>query len=182
MKNIQVKLLAVVLILGISFTSSAGSFAGVRSIRARTADDLNITVWLTEPPAKFGKDVSVYFKIENLSAKTVYLVSKDQLEIDVAGDEFKINPFTIGPDEHGGTDYSFIQIRKGAVHHGKFVIPAQKISRDGVWFIEVGLTFVDDIKGLNRRLRPGDDPVSFRGLLSQRANPVSLGKLYLEMK
>lgn len=153
--------------------------AQVRSIKAQTENGLAITVWMNERPARMGKDVEVHFRVENSGSKTVHLVRKEHLEVDISGSEFIVNPYTVGPDEKGETDYSFVSIRKGAIHRGKFVIPAQKIDRDGVWYVEVELAFVDDIQGLQPRKLPSRDPVAFRGLLFQRATPIRLGKLYL---
>src|SRR5262245_6855040 len=170
------RLFGLILVLGSLWETGVSH---VRSIQAQTKEGVFVTVWIDEQPIPRGKDVEVKFKVENKGSQTIYLVKKEHLEIDVKNDEIIVNPFTVGADEYGATDYSFLSIRKGANHQGKFVIPAQNIDDDGVWFIEVGVAFVNDIKGLQPRNPLNGDPVAFRGLITQRATPIKLGQLYL---
>lgn len=161
---------------------AAPTLSQVKSIKAETADGLVITTWLAGQPVQMGKDIAVYFRIENKTSRPVYLVKKEGLEFESSSDEIIVNPFTVGFDEHGATDYSFGSIRERRTYEGQFVIPAKRINRDGVWYLVVGLAFVNDIRGLQLRQTPGRDPAAFRGLLAERATPVSLGKLYLLVK
>jgi hypothetical protein len=117
--------------------------------------------------------------VENKGKKIVYLVKKENLEIETNKNLIVVNPFTVGPDEFGGADYSFLPIRKGGDYQGTHVIPAQKIDEGGVWFIEVGFAFVDNIQNLQPRNPLNSDPVLFRGLIVQRATPIRLGQLYV---
>ena len=170
------RLFGLILMLGV-FTKSGVSH--VRSIQAQTKEGVIVTVWVDEQQIRKGKDVEVKFKIENKGSQTTYLVMKERLEFEVANDEITVNPFTVGADEYGPTDYSFSPLRKGASYQSKFIIPAQKIESDGVLLVDVEFAFVNDIERLQPRDPLNSDPVAFRGPLSRRAIRIKLGQLFL---
>ena len=180
MQFILKKCLVITFLIGIILSCSGVSYAGVKSLKAQTTEGLSITVWLNKSKIKSGKDVPIFFKIENLSSKKTYFVKEPNPEVYVEWNKLVVNLCTIGPDDRGPTDYQFVQIRKGKTYNGKFLIPEDKIPQDGIWMVDVELTLVDNIKGL-RRTRPGEDPVLFRGLLVQRCTVITLGKLMLEV-
>jgi len=169
-------------LLVILVVSAEASFAQIRIVKAQTKDGLTIALWLSPEPAKVGQDVMIHYRISNVGSKTVYLVKKESLQFETASDNIIVNPFTVGFDEHGPTDYRFESIRTGTIKRGAFVIPGRKLYRDGLWFITVEFAFVNDVRRLQPENLPSRDPVAFRGLLAQLATPISLGKLALLLK
>lgn len=179
MKRFCCEFLALVFSFVVVFGDVAEARGQIQYLQAKTSDGLLITIWIKDQPVKSGEDVLVYFKIRNLTGKTVYLVEKDRLEIEVTDEKITVNPFTIGPNEYGSTDYGFRPIKNRAIHQGRFVIPGYKLTGNIVSLVEVELAFVSSIKGLEHRPGPQDDPVAFRGLIFQRAELARIGKLEL---
>jgi len=179
MKQIQIIPHQLCILIAILLSLTGHLDAHIKSIKAQTKEGLSLTVWVDKQSIRLGKNIELRFRVENKSNKVVYLVKKENLEIETKKNRIVVNPFTVGPDEIGSTDYSFLPIRKGGHYQGTFVVPAQKIDEDGVWLIEVGFAFVDNIQNLQPRNALNSDPVLFRGLLVQRATPIKLGQLYV---
>lgn len=177
-KNMMRSMFHKLLWLTFMFTAFAPTnFGQIKSVKAQTEDGQVITVWLPQKSVQMGMDVVVNYRIENGGSKKVYLLKKELLEVYASDDGIVVNPLIVGSDEFGATDYTFIPIDRKKSYQSQFVIPSEKVARKGVWFVEIGLAFVTDIKDLQpRTLR---DPASFRGILADRAISTKIGKLYL---
>lgn len=157
------------------------NFAQVKKITAETNDGLKITVWINENPS-FGTNVKISYKIKNTRSKMIYLVRKKSLEFEISEDTITVNSFTVGFNEYGDIDYSFIPIKRGKILSGTFLFSLKNIKREGIWYVNVGLAFISNIRDLQpKSYTVMRDPAAFRGKIAQRAIPIIIGSLYLEV-
>ena len=155
----------------------SGQYAMVKQINAETAEGLLINVWVERQTVKVGQDIVIHYKIENGSAKTLYLIHQDVPDIMAERATIRVGAPLPSPDSHGGYDYSFTKIERGKSHQGRLIVSGDKYDEVRPWFIEVGFAYVTNVTGLNRRLRSNEDPVVLRGALFSRAVTLLLGGL-----
>lgn len=77
MNQHKVNTLASTLILLIFFavpTSTSGSDSMVKRIVAEAADGVVFSIWLEGQTVKSGQPIIIHYRVENRSAKTIYLV------------------------------------------------------------------------------------------------------------
>lgn len=158
-----------------------GQDAIVRRISGETADGVLFTLWGERQTVTFGQDVIVNYQVENRSRRTIYLVQKGAPEMVSDRSVITIETPRPLPIHHGDYDYTFTEVRQGSTQRGQVTIPKEMFDVDGVWRVEVGLGYVTDITGLNRRLGATDDPAPLRSLLDSRIETVLLGRLSIEV-
>ena len=162
-------------------THIRGQSVAVKRINAETAEGLLISIWIENQTVGFGQDITIYYKVENRSAQTVYLISQDTPDIVAERATIRIGAPVPLADSHGGYDYNFTKIERGRAHQGRLTVSSDKYGQARPWFVEIGFAYVTDITGLNRRLRPNEDPVALRGALSLRALTLLLGRLTVDV-
>jgi hypothetical protein len=160
---------------------AVGQYTLVKRATAETADGLRFTVWTEGQTVTYGKDIVLHYKVENRSRGAVYLVRKDSLEYDNEGGRILIaSPIPI-PVGHGDYDYSFLKIGRGHTYRGQITIPMKAYNDLDIWPIDVGFGYVTDVTGLNRKLRPGEDPARLRGALRSRLKTAVVGSLSVKI-
>ncbi|MGH9768146.1 MAG: hypothetical protein ACREAB_11980 [Blastocatellia bacterium] len=160
---------------------SQGQYAKVKHIVAKTSEGVSVSVWVDHPTVKFGQDVVVKYKIDNLSLKAIYLVHEKELNLEVKNGTMSIgspSPFPIG---HGGFDYSFTKVAKGKSYQGHLTVPGDSYQGTGPWRIEVALGYVEDITDLDRNSVSSRDPAFLRGTLNERLKVVWIGNLRVDI-
>ena len=151
----------------------------VKRVTTETDDGVLFTAWLEHRAGPVAQDLAVHFKVENRSPRTIYLVRKDKLELINERGLITIETPRPLPHGHGPYDYNFTEIKSGAVYKDRAVIPKEHFHTEGYWYIQVGFGYVRDVTGLNRRLRPREDPAGLRALLDSRLRTLLLGVLTL---
>ncbi len=175
-------LLVAVLALLLSFPKSIqGQYAQVKHITAKTAEGISVSIWVDNQTVKFGRDVVVKYKIDNLSRKTIYLVHEKKLNFEARNGIISIGSPSPIPIGHGGFDYSFTEITKGKSYQGHLTVPGNSYQETGAWRIEVALGYVDDITDLDQESVRTRDPAFVRGTLSNRLEIVWLGNLQVDI-
>lgn len=173
---------AAVLALLLSFPESIqGQYAKVKHITAKNAEGVSVSIWVDNQIVKFGQDIVVKYKVDNLSRKTIYLVHEKNLHFSARSGPISIgspSPFPIG---HGEFDYSFTEIIKGKSYQGRLTVPGNSYQETGAWRIEVALGYVDDITDLDQESIRTRDPGFLRGTLSNRMEVVWLGNLQVDI-
>jgi hypothetical protein len=173
---------AAVLFVLAFFGQAQGQYAKVKQATAETSDGLRFTAWLKQQNVGLKHEVTIYYEVQNRSNKTIYLIQKDgPLETSTDGDTLNLPFVIVSSGDSDAYHYNITKVQKGKTHKGKLVIPAGKLNREQVWLINVSFGFVTDIKGLDRKLRPHEDPAPFRGLLEQRLLLVGVNGLVIEV-
>lgn len=153
----------------------------VKQISAVTADGLVFSVWVERQTVRYGQDIIVHYKVENRSAKTIYLVRDNTSEpIAERGTILLQEPF-VSLGGHEGYDYSFTRVERGKIHQGQLTISRERYVEARPWRIDVGFGYVSDIAGLARPLAQGEDPLPLKALLNSRIKTLSLGSLRTEV-
>jgi hypothetical protein len=130
-----------------------GQYAEIKHITAKNAEGVSVSIWVDNQIVKFGQDVVVKYKVDNLSRKTIYLVHEKNLHFSARSGLISIGsppPFLIG---HGEFDYSFTEIIKGKSYQGRLTVPGNSYREARSWRVEVALGYVDDITDLDQGSR-----------------------------
>jgi hypothetical protein len=159
-----------------------GQYDMVKRISAETADKLVFTVAVDQQVLTFGKDTILNYTVKNNSSKVIHLVWEKSLSFDTEGESILVEAPIPVPVDHGDYEYSFTKIDSGKEYKGQIIIPSKIYTKYDVWPIETAFGYVTDITGLNRRLRPNEDPANLRGLLYSRLKVVLVGKLSVAIK
>jgi len=166
------------LVLGLG-TSAGGHYASVKSIEAETADGLLVRLWLAKQAVIDGHPILVNYKVQNKTARTIYLVWDKPPDIAVDRGTIKFSvPYT---DNHKEYNYSFVEVSPHKWVSGELEIPPSKYQGMTMWHIQVGFGYVRNIKGLNRRPLLDEDPAELMGLLNSRLHTFALGYLTVEI-
>lgn len=163
--------------------ANAQSQAMVKRVTAETYDGVRFTAWIDQQTVSLKQNVTIFYKAENRSDKTIYLVQKEGEIRTVVDEEALSIPFLIlfsgdSDDYH----YSFTKLQRGKAHKGQLIIPASRFNKGQTWLVNVSFGFVTDINGLDRRLRRGEDPVPYREMLSTRIKLVGINGLVVEVE
>ena len=151
----------------------------VTKLQAETSNHLLITIRVENTEVKVGESIPVWITVKNNNRNPIFFVKKENLEIQYKLGEIYIftpNPF---PEDKEEYDFSFHKIESGANYNGQILIPGKIISEESNLRISVGLGFVYDIIGLDRKLKSGEDPMRLRGLLGKRLETVRISELSL---
>lgn len=151
----------------------------VSEVRCETSTKLLITARVKTYVVKVGENIPVSITVENHGDRPVYYVSKEELEIQYRQGEvyiFTPNPF---PEDKEEYDFAFHKIDPKGRYDTQIIIPGRLISEESKLQVSVGLGFVYDISGLNRKLGFGEDPMRLRGLLGKRLETIRIGELDL---
>lgn len=162
-------------------TKSQGQYAKVQHIVAKTSEGVSISIWVDKQIVKFGQDVVVRYKIDNFSAKTIYLVHEKEIDLEVEDGIMSIGSPTPFPIGHGRFDYSFTKVLKGKNYQGKLTVPGDRYKGTGPWRIEVALGYIDDISDLDQDSINSRDPAFLRGTLNERLKVVWIGNLRVDI-
>jgi hypothetical protein len=178
-KTIQRGLAIPPLLLLIFTASERGhcEYAKVKRISAQTADGIVLNVWVEPQEVKFGQDIVVHYKAENRSTRIIYLVHENPPDIVAEHDTIVIGVPLPWPIEHGEYNFSFTKVKPRRNHQGILTIPRTKYDMPGPWHINIGFGYVTDIAGIDRQLRPGEDPAILKVPLSERLKTLRLGSL-----
>jgi len=170
------------LLTSIIFGQANGQYATVKRITAETNNGVRVTAWTNRQRAALTQDVIIFYEVVNRSDKTIYLVRKrGELETFVDGAALVI-PIPLPFPEHGPYDYSFTKVQSGRTHKGKLTIPASRFNGRRTWLININFGFVTDVSGLNRQLKPDEDPIPLRGQLGERILLVGVNGLVLKLQ
>lgn len=173
---------ALCLLLFVIVAYASGQYAEVRKITAQTADGFVLSVWVEPQAVKFGQEIVIHYRAENRGNKTIYLVHENPPDIGAKAYYTIIigapNPY---PIEHGEYNFSFTRIDRGRSYQGEFTIPHTIYDRVGQWRIETGFGYVTDITGLNRQLKPGEDPAVLKAPLDERLKTLHVGNITVEV-
>jgi hypothetical protein len=131
---------------------------------------------------ELGDDVKLSFEVFNPGPKAIYLVRKEAPEFYLEDDHLIIEVPQPLPINHGGFDYNFLKVSPGKKYKGTIRVPGNRISKSGLWRIDVGFGFVWDIAGLSPAPKQIRDPAPLRSLLNSRISTVVLRGLTLEIR
>jgi hypothetical protein len=167
----------------IAFGQAVAQYATVKRISAETANGIRITAWTTRQSWTSRQDVTIFYEVTNRSNRAIYLVRKSgELETFIDGDALVIPIPLPYPEGHGGYDYTFARVHPGSTHKGYLNIPAGRFNREQTWLINVNFGFVTNIKGLNRKLEPNEDPATLRAQLAKRILLLGVNGLVTEIE
>lgn len=153
------------------------SDANVKKVTAESSEGIWVSVELKRQSVTYGEDVTIHYHVKNQGKKDVYLVQRPESTENASPDGTMWvgieHPF---PTNHGGYDYHFIRIKRGKSYSGKLVIhgATYKDLKIGVWRVDVTLSFVTNITGLNRKMKRDEDPAILRGGLASRLRDFTL--------
>lgn len=151
----------------------------VTNLQAETSNQLLITVRTEKTKVKVGESIPILITVNNNGKKPIFFVRKETPEItNKGGDVLIMSPIPF-PEDKEEYDFSFHKIESGGSYNGRIVIPGNLIKREEDLRVSIGLGFVYDIKGIDRKLKPGEDPMMLRGPLSTRMEVVGIGELRL---
>ncbi|HMO82384.1 MAG TPA: hypothetical protein PKD24_16520 [Pyrinomonadaceae bacterium] len=150
----------------------------VTRVQAETNTGLLITLWVKNWEIRVGEDLPILISIRNNGSEPIYFVRKEDSKIiNDRGDVLIPSSVPIPEDRGRKYDYSFHRIRPGEEYSGQFIIPHNLIQEEYDLNITTGLGFVNDITGLDRKQKYGDDPDALRGTLFRRIEVVGIGEL-----
>lgn len=153
----------------------------VNSVTVRTNQNLTVELWVSNPNVSFGRDLKLYLKISNKGNKEIYLVKKNEIEIESSRGRILIEspmPYPIEKDEF---DYRFVKIMPKSSHSDYFTIPANKVNELGDMTIFVGLGFVQSTSGIDKALAFGEKPFSIRRKLADRMKTFGIGEIEINV-
>lgn len=175
--------IAALLPLLVFFGQAKGQYAKVQQATAETSDGLRFTARLKQQNVTLLQDVTIDYEIQNGSKKTIYLVQKDgKPETSSDGDNLNLPFVIVSSGDSEAYHYTFTKIPQGTTQKGQLVIPAGKFDREQAWVVNISFGFVTNITGLDRKLRPKEDPAPFRGLLEERILLVGVNGLVVEVE
>lgn len=170
--SIVIKVFVVGLLLCTIFTNGSGQDKKdqdikelwVTRVQAETNTGLLITLWVKNWEIKGDEDLPILISIRNNGSEPTYFVRKENSKIiNDRGDVLIPSPVPIPEDKGRQYDYSFHRIRPGEEYSGQFIIPHNLFQEEYDLNITTGLGFVNDITGLDRKLKYGDDPDALWG-------------------
>jgi hypothetical protein len=161
--------------------STFGQDASVRRATANTSDGLTFDVWVNRSTVRYGQDIMIQFKVENHSNKRIYLVRDKTSDIVIERDNILFPRPFVPTGGHEGYDYSFAMVDRGGSYRGRLTISKNRYKEVQPWRISVGFGYVTEIRGLNRQLRPGEDPLPLKSLLSSRLETLLICNLKVEV-
>ena len=183
--SIVIKVFVVSLLLCTIFTNGFGQDKKdqdikelwVTRVQAETNTGLLITLWVKNWEIRDDEDLPILISIRNNGSAPTYFVRNEGSKITNDRGDVLI-PSPVPPDEvNGKDDYSFHKIRPGEEYSGQFMIPHNLFQDEYDLNITMGMGFVNDVTGLGRKQKYGDDPIALRGPIAHRMEVVSIGEL-----
>ncbi len=176
------KLLVTILLFSLAATPINGQEAKVKRITAATSDGLMFSAWVMRQSINSGRDIIIYYRVDNHSRKPIYLV-RDNTSKTVIEDDAIVFPRPFVPvGGHEEYNYSFTKVAQGGSYHGQLNVSRDEYKEAQSWRIDVGLGYVTDITGLTPRPDQIDDPAPFKSLLDSRIQTLLLSGLSVEVK
>jgi hypothetical protein len=161
-------------------TSASGQYSLVKSIDAQTADGLLIRLWPARQTVIDGKPIVIGYRIQNSTSKAIHIVWDQSPDITVDRGTIAISVPYVVSGGHKEYNYRFVKVAAGKWVSGRLEIPPDKYHGSTIWDIQVGFGYVTNIKDLDRRPLPSEDPAQLMGLLGSRLRTFALG--YLSVK
>lgn len=148
----------------------------VKRASVQTTSGVVFTAWVDRTTFKSDETTTIFYEVENRSNQAIHLVRSRELQTAIKDDGalFVRIPLPI-PVGHGEYNYVFTRVGRGNHHRGKLIIPKGSFNKADRWSVDIAFGFVTDVRGLNRQLRPNEDPAGLRGLLRSRIEMVGLG-------
>jgi len=158
--------------------------AMIKKATAETADGIKFTVWLERQSVTFEQDTVIYYKVENYSNKIIYLVRQSgELLTDIDSDGFLTIMIPLPfPEGHGDYNYNFTKVAPQSKYQGQLSYSGKKYNEERKWSIAVDFGLVRDITGIDRKLKPDEDPAPLRSQLGERIEVVGLSGLTVDVK
>lgn len=177
------KMLAIILVLLFQsvLTQVNGQDAKIKRATAETSASLVFSVWVMRQNIKSGQDIVIYYRVDNHSPKTIYLV-RDNTSKTVIEDDTIIFPspiVSVGGDEN--FDYSYTKVTHGSSYRGQLKVSKAEYKEAQSWRINVGFGYVTDITGLNPRPEQITDYLPFKSLLAARIQILLLSSLIVKV-
>ena len=149
----------------------------VSKVQVETNNHLLISAETERTRIRIGDRIVLSLSVVNNGKRSIFFVGQDTpVIVNDKGDILISAPFPF-PEDKEEYDYSFREIKPGESFSSRIVIPSNLITREDELDIRIGLSFVQDVTDINRRLQPGEDPMRLRGLLGKRIRTVGLGVL-----
>jgi hypothetical protein len=149
----------------------------VTRVQAETSNNLLITLRTENWEVSAGEDLPILITIKNNGSNPIYFVRKEDSEIvNDRGDVLIQAPVPIH-EEKAEYDYSFHKIEGGEEYSGQLVISHKLFQKEYDLNIRTGLGFVENISGIDRKLKRDDDPIALRGTLARRMEVIVIGDL-----
>jgi hypothetical protein len=157
----------------------AGNMNGdhVKRVMLETTNGIVATAWTERAIIKKGEDIRVHFSIKNGSKNMIYVVSEPVPRVHVDTVEITVLKPLPPYDVQFEYDFSFHNVKPGQTHTGNYVIPFERFKSEGLWNVNIGLAYVVDKSGIDRKRREGEDPIYLIGTLLQRGIGMQLGSL-----
>jgi hypothetical protein len=161
-------------------TSGGQQQSTVKKVSVVTADQLVFTIWLDRYETDRQQSRTLKYKIENRSARAVYLVLSNTADIDRGEDSITIGTRVPYPEGHGRTDYSFTKIQEFGSYNGKLEIPWSMYPYSRDCEIKTVFVYTYSVEGL-RVPPPSGDPLELLAPLSELAHVVTVGNLRMKI-
>lgn len=149
----------------------------VHRVQLETSTNLTIQARAVSGRLPKGQNLTLTVSIKNQGSRPVFLVKKAAPEIVNKGGDVLISAPWPAPENKFEYDFTFQKIMPRATHEEHLVIPWDTVQSERDLRISIGLGFVTDVSGIDRRLEIGDDPVALRGVLMSRMEVVGIGSL-----
>jgi uncharacterized protein (DUF58 family) len=161
-----------------------GQSAVVKRVTAATEDGLVFSAWLLHQRVKYGQVIEVHYQVENHGRKSVYLVIEEPADVqDSSGDITISAPYIT--DEHfaGSSEFRLIEIKRGAKQRGKFIIPGNLYQRAGVLPIDIGFSYIKDVRHVRDvlKVQPPVVLATEKRVLSSETEIVAMGGLTVDV-
>jgi hypothetical protein len=178
----MLKLLGTILLFSLVVTSINGQEAKVKRVMAATSDGLMFSAWVVHQSINSGRDIVIYYRVDNHSGKTIYLV-RDNTSKTVIEDDAIVFPRPFVPiGGHEEYNYSFTKVARGSSYRGQLNVSRDEYKEAQSWRVDVGLGYVTHITGLTPRPDQINDPAPFKSLLGSRIQTLLLSGLSVEVK
>jgi len=178
------KLLVAILVFSITPTQINGleKEARVKHVTAATSDGLMFSAWVMRQSINSGRNIVIYYRVENHSQTPIYLV-RDNTSKTVIKDDSIVFPTPYVPlGGHEEYNYSFTKVARGGSYRGQLKVSRDEYKEAQSWSVSVGFGYVTDITGLNPLLDQINDPAPFKSLLNSRIQTLLLSDLSVEVK
>lgn len=150
-------------------------------VTAATPDGLVFSAWVMNHSIDPGRDIVIYYKVDNHSRKTIHLVH-DNTARAVIEDNAIIFPRPFVPvGGHEEYNYNFTKVARGDSYSGQLSVSRAEYKEAQSWRVAVGLGYVTDIRGLTAPPEQIDDPAPLKSLLASRLQTLQLNGLSVEV-
>lgn len=161
--------------------TTLGQDARVNRVTVTTAEGLFFSAWVNKQTVSYGKDILVNFSLNNRSSKAVFLVRDNTSKIVIERDSIVIpRPFVL-IGGHEDYDFSFTRVAAGATYQGHVAVSQKDYQTAQEWRLDLGLGYIHDIRGLNKRLRDGEDPAPYKARLRDRLTTLQLCGVWVKV-